>query len=549
MRGRERSYSYSKWDGSQKVDLRWERLTDELLEKFLQTGDFNLALEWLLRQGYDFGPEGPVMKGLNELVEKLLEKRRHVLSNYNAAGIAEEIQREIDDIVRIEKETVAGYFEKARRRYDYSSTDKNKNIMENFFSKEVFLDSLPKGLRHKLEALKDYKWQNAEAEQRYRILVDSIKQIQELVSNNWFTGSKPMSLKETVEAVRMLKNINQMIDAIKQGRLRDIDMDSLTDIMGRDAAQSIETMLQFMDFLQREGFIREADDDWELTTKAVKRIAQRALKDIYSTLHSDSLGIHETFRGGPGDPLPDRPRPYRYGDPLHVDLKATMFNALARKGAGGIPIEIEPDDLMVADSEFRSTSATALLLDMSLSMIREGRFAAAKKVAIALDHMIRNRFSKDKFYIIGFATVAKELRGNQLINAKGAMGGDIFTNIQDAIKLASNILDRSGARNKQIILVTDGQPTAYSKGGELHVEWPVFGISPRAVKETLKEVGHVTGKGIVINTFMLDAAPELMNFIDKMTRINKGRAFYTTPDKLGQYLLVDFVSHRKKTLH
>jgi uncharacterized protein with von Willebrand factor type A (vWA) domain len=185
---------------------------------------------------------------------------------------------------------------------------------------------------------------------------------------------------------------------------------------------------------------------------------------------------------------------------------------------------------------------------MSLSMVREGRFAAAKKVAIALDHLIKTRFRRDRFHVIGFATLARELKGNQLVNARGAFGGDIFTNIQDALKLAAKLLARTGARNKQIIIVTDGQPTAYTAAGELHVEWPVFGTSPNAMRETLKEVRRATKSGIIINTFMLDASPELMRFVDMMTRMNRGRAFYTTPDKLGQYLLVDFVRHRKRML-
>ncbi len=542
-------HHYSRWDGTQKVDLRWEKLTDELLDRFLKTGDLAFAMEWLLRQGHDFGPDGPVMQGLNKLVENLMKLRRDILSSSNISGLAEEMRRRLDEIINTEKEALKGAFEQAQRRYNTSGDQTDKLDMEKLFSQETFLDGLPANLKGAIEKLKDYKWQSQEAEQRFQELVNAIRQIQEIASRNWFTGDRPMTLEETVEAARRLKRISELIDALEQGRLFDIDLEQMAELLGEDARRSIEMMMQFMEFLHKEGFIRSGEEEWELTPKAVRRIAQRALKDIYAALHADTLGGHETTRAGLGEPVMDRPKPYEFGDPLNVDHKATMIESMIRNRDVGTPIKIEPKDFMVASTEYRSTSATVLLLDMSLSMVREGRFAAAKKVAIALDHLVRTRFARDKFFVVGFATVAKQLRSNQLANARGALGGDIFTNIQDALRLASKLLAQSGARNKQIILVTDGQPTAYSMGGELHVEWPVFGVSPNAEKETLKEIKKVTEKGITINTFMLDASPELMRFVDMMTRINKGRAFYTTPDTLGQYLLVDFVKRRKKVLH
>jgi len=548
MGGFERAWKYSRWDGSQEVDLRWEKLTDDLLDKFLRTGEIASAMEWLLRQGHQFG-DGAVMQGIDRIVEDLLKMRRELLSNYNVGGLTTQMREKLDEILDMERKAVQEEFDKAQNRYNSSGDPSSLEVMRKMFGKEDFLGNLPPSFKESVERLKDYDWQSAEARREFEELMELIRQIQEVVSRNWFTGGVPMSLEETVAAVRRLRKMAELVEALRRGRLLDVNRADLEELLGEEARRSLETMIQFVEFLHNEGYVRQADGDWELTPKAVNRIARKALRNIYSVMEPDTFGRHETRRGGVGEPIPDRSRRYRFGDPMHVDLKATLMESMIRKGATGTPIRMEPNDIMVADTEYRSTTATALLLDMSLSMVREGRFAAAKKVAIALNHMVRERFPGDSFFVIGFATVARELRGADLANARGAMGGDIFTNIQDALRLGARLLDRAGSKSKQMMLVTDGQPTAYTVGGELHVEWPVFGTSPNAARETLKEVKRITSKKIVINTFMLDASPELMQFVDEMTRINRGRAFYTTPDRLGQYLLTDYVKGRKKMLH
>jgi uncharacterized protein with von Willebrand factor type A (vWA) domain len=188
-----------------------------------------------------------------------------------------------------------------------------------------------------------------------------------------------------------------------------------------------------------------------------------------------------------------------------------------------------------------------LLLDMSWSMSWEGRFAAAKRVALALESLIRTRFPRDYFGIVGFYTRAVELRLADLPEASWNMG-DPFTNLQDGLRLASRLLARHPSNNRQMIVVTDGQPTAYFAAGRLHCEWPLSfgGISVRAANETLREVERVTRQGVVINTFMLDDSPSLRAFVERLTRINKGRALYTSPDRLGEYLLVDYVAKKRK---
>jgi uncharacterized protein with von Willebrand factor type A (vWA) domain len=194
-------------------------------------------------------------------------------------------------------------------------------------------------------------------------------------------------------------------------------------------------------------------------------------------------------------------------------------------------------------------NATVLLLDMSWSMSWEGRFAAAKKVALAMQALMRKRYPRDFFAVVGFYTRAVRLNLAELSEATWNMG-DPFTNLQDGLRLGGELLSQQRAGNKNIIVVTDGQPTAYYIGGRLYCEWPMSlgGLSTRATVETLREVERVTRKNVRINTFMLDDSPPLRAFVDKMTAINRGRAFYTTPSELGRYVLVDYVGRRRKMI-
>src|SRR2546426_7670049 len=223
----------------------------------------------------------------------------------------------------------------------------------------------------------------------------------------------------------------------------------------------------------------------------------------------------------------------------------TLKNALLH--GGGVPVRIHPGDFAVYESEHTTRAATVLLLDMSWSMSWEGRFAAAKKVAMAMESLIRSRYPRDYFAIVGFFTRAIELKLRDLPEASWNMG-DPFTNLQDGLRVAADLLARHPSNNQHIIVITDGQPTAYFLRGRLYCEWPLSfgGISMRAAQETLREVERVTRRGIVINTFMLDDSPSLRAFVERMTRINKGRALYTRPDRLGEYLLVDYMAKKRK---
>lgn len=541
-------YRYSRWDGSQKEkDLAFKSLTDDLFDKFIQTGDMSLALEWLLRQGANIDLGGFDLTGLDKMMENLEKLRQEMLSKYSMSTMADEFKRELNEIVDMERKELKDRFDKASKRREINPADEAamKEMQDNFQS-EGMLDSLPENLGQTIDKLKRYNWKSDDARRRFHDLLKLIQQIQEFAANNWFQGSVPLSLDQMQDVMNRIGGINEILAALSEGNLADINLSSLAGLLGPEAKESLETMLQFMEYLREQGYIDNVFGQWDITAKAIRRIGQMALRDIFDSVLKGRFGGHRISKSGPGTVVPDVSRDYEFGMPLNVDLKSTLIKSILRSPK--LPIEIDPRDFTVNEMEFEVASSTALMLDMSLSMFREGRFAAAKRVAIALDHLIRTQYPRDNFYVIGFSTLARELRGKELAHASGSLGGDVFTNIQDGLKLACKLLGRHPAGTKQVILITDGQPTAYTLKGKLHVEWPLFGISPNANRETLKEVRRVTAQEITINTFMLDSSEELVKFINQLTKINKGRAFYTTPDKLGKYLLVDYMNKRKRSV-
>jgi uncharacterized protein with von Willebrand factor type A (vWA) domain len=254
----------------------------------------------------------------------------------------------------------------------------------------------------------------------------------------------------------------------------------------------------------------------------------------------DRAGRHEVERTGIGSEHAHEHKPYEFGDPFHLNVQETVKNAIWRSGTG-TPVRLLPDDFEVERTESLTRSATVLLLDVSLSMPMRDNFLPAKKVAIALHALITSQFPRDHFGLVSFGRVAREVAPEKLPELSWDF--EWGTNMQHALLLARKQLSRETG-TKQIIMVTDGEPTAHIEGGEAYFSYPP---SPVTVEETLKEVMRCTRDGIRINTFMLDESYYLQNFVERMTRMNGGRAFFTNADSLGDYVLVDFLDHRRRT--
>jgi len=376
--------------------------------------------------------------------------------------------------------------------------------------------------------------------QNIRDLEDFRKQYGDL-----FHGPTALSYEEALALMRAVQRLKELEEQLLSGDIERVSLEELGALLGAHAAQDFRTLQQMMLILTRAGYLTTQGGRLQLSPTGVRRIGQLALRDIYQGLLRDRPGGHQADHRGLQEVRPDETRPYQYGDPLNLDLVGTLKKALPRKS--GTPLAVHPDDFEIFATNSSTSTSTVLLLDMSWSMSWEGRFAAAKKVAMAMETLIRTRYPRDYFAIVGFFTRAVELRLKDLPEASWNMG-DPFTNLQDGLRLATDLLGRHPSNNQHIIVITDGQPTAYFARGRLYCEWPLSfgGISMRAAQETLKEVERVTRKGITINTFMLDDSTSLRAFVDRMTRINKGRALYTRPDRLGEYLLVDYIGKKRK---
>jgi len=224
---------------------------------------------------------------------------------------------------------------------------------------------------------------------------------------------------------------------------------------------------------------------------------------------------------------------------MHPDLNRTLFNALARQGAG-TPVSIAPADFEVHRSEESTISSTVLLLDMSRSMLLRGCSTAAKRVAMALHSLIQSQYPRDRLHVVGFAYYAREIQP-EAIATLSPYEFEYGTNLQHGLVIARQLLGRRHGGNKEIIVITDGEPTAHISNGQVEFAYPP---TIRTMQSTLREVGRATKEGIVINTFMLERSRYLSDFVDLMSRINRGRAFYVEPEHLGEYVLVDYVSNR-----
>jgi len=523
---------YTQWDGTQKVRLDADKVFEKLSEYLSLTDDVSQALDWLMRQGMDF--DGNQVPGLDQLLEELRQEMRQRYRDFNLKNALSEMEQRLEQILERERDTL----------------DTLKASKPEAEEKIKQLARMPRRLSEAIRKLENYDFEDAEAKAEFESLLEEYDNIRDLENfrdrfGQMFHGPKSLDYQQALELMREMERLKQLEQDLMSGNFDSVSAEDLQQMLGQQALQDFQSLQQISMMLNESGYLIQKGNQTQLSPKGVRKIGQLALRDIYQSLIKDRAGGHVTDYRGISEMRPEQVRPYVYGDQLNLDLVSTLKRALARKA--GVPLELRPDDFQVFESDYGSTSSTVLCLDMSWSMSWEGRFAAAKKVAMAMETLIRSKYPRDFFSIVGFFTRAVELKLKDLPEASWNMG-DPFTNLQDGLRLAGELLARHPSRNQHIIVITDGQPTAYFLKKRLYCEWPLSfgGISMRAAQETLKEVERITRRGIVINTFMLDDSPSLRAFVEKMTQLNHGRALYTRPDHLGEYLLVDYISKKRK---
>ncbi len=302
--------------------------------------------------------------------------------------------------------------------------------------------------------------------------------------------------------------------------------------------------------LEREGEPsagpRETKAKFEITDKALDFLGFRTLRDLLGSLGKSSFGRHDTRELSTGVESEGSSRRYEFGDTLNLDVNATLLSAIHRNGLK-TPLELDYQDLQVHQCEYQSSCATVLMLDCSHSMILYGedRFTPAKKVALALTHLIRTQYPGDTLHLVLFHDTAEEMPLAELARVRV---GPYYTNTREGLRLAQRLLSRQKKDMRQIVMITDGKPSALTlEDGRIYKN--AFGLDPLVVSETLHEVARCRRNGILINTFMLAQDYGLINFVQKVTEICRGKAYFTTPYTLGQYLLMDYMKKKVKHIH
>jgi Ca-activated chloride channel homolog len=346
------------------------------------------------------------------------------------------------------------------------------------------------------------------------------------------------------------------VDEEMRERLRQMQMDGTLDEL---IEQLIERMQQ-EDYISVDqphdpsrqssigGQVGEAQPQakFEITDKSLDFLGFKTLRDLMGSLGKSSFGRHDTRDLATGIETSGASRHYEFGDVLNLDITATLSSAIEREGLK-LPLNIEYSDLQVHQCEYQSSCATVLMLDCSHSMILYGedRFTPAKKVAMALSHLIRTQYPGDSLSMILFHDSPEEVPLSQLARVKV---GPYYTNTREGLRLAQRILQRQRKDMKQIVMITDGKPSALTlEDGRIYKN--AFGLDPLVVSQTLEEVSKCKRAGILINTFMLASDYGLVQFVQKVTEMCRGKAYFTTPYTLGQYLLMDYMSRKTKTIH
>ena len=359
------------------------------------------------------------------------------------------------------------------------------------------------------------------------------------------SGGDSLGYSEAVEAVAELADLEALSDQLSQSRpgstLDDVDVEMLERRLGGEAVADLQALRDLERELEQQGFLTRTDDGLRLTPQAVRRLGQTALKRVFAQIAAAGHGDHDDHRTGAADEPTGLSRPWEFGDELPIDTPRTVGNALRRAGlpTGGVALAVE--DFEVIETERRTSAAVALCVDLSYSMVADGRWGPMKQTALALHHLIETRFRQDALQVIGFNRLARRLSPVQLAEAEPEWIQG--TNLQHALLLAARHLRRHPDAEPVVLVVTDGEPTAHLMAdGDAFFSWP---STPATIRATVAQVDELTRYGATINTFMLGEDPGLARFVDAIAQRSGGRVF--TPDigRLGEYVVADYLRARR----
>ena len=604
-----RIHRYTQWDGKQQVlfpttDDLLKHLSDNLLEE----EGVRRALRDLMRRGLTSEDGLRSVKGMREFLREAEQKRRELLNQYSPdsfkltpeetqalgdklSSLAEKLEAyhdkmrnfmerlsgkyadSMDEMSRRMQEAYQRYQElqnRLQKQISERSMQQPQNLsgqnyqglmdmldrMNKLLEDENFLKNLPQMLDAAVDDL-DNLLENLDSltQQQLQQLSDMISQMQQLeqlMSQYPFQGSQRMGMGEAGQILGQLRGLERFLRWGQRGMgdPSDLNLEQIRELLGDEAYEHLKYLKGVEQTLEEEGYVVRTSHGLKLTPRGMRKIGDKALREIFQILNKSRWGNHNTAaRGSQGERL-EETKKYEYGDAMHVNISETLFNALEKREKGA-PLNIAPDDFSVHRVEFSTTSETALLIDVSYSMLMNDALHAGKKVALALHRLIETKYPQDTLHLVAFRSNAKLIKAEDLpsiISLTYFM--EHGTDIKEALRFARQLLGSNKSTTRQIILITDGEPTAATldRGGRLHSGWGSALLHNRIVHETLKEVKRCTQSGIKINTFMLGADFYRQGFIDQLSRLNTGRVFYTSPDQIGNYIVVDYIANKRKRL-
>ncbi|HLF79287.1 MAG TPA: VWA domain-containing protein [Dehalococcoidia bacterium] len=497
----------------------FQELVDELRQKMLGE-QFKMMQQGLERMTQeDMGPIRDMVRDLNELLAK------------HARGGATEQD-----------------FQEFMAKHGHMFPDNINNIddlveyLEQSASQMAsLLASMPAEMRQQLMETMQALMQDEQLQNELMQMGDLIEQItgRPLGRRYPFQGDDPVGFDEAFDIMKDLHNVDELERQLRQA-MRDLDFDNVDEdlmqqLLGPEAANTLNEMRRMAKLLEEAGIARRDGKDMTLTPRGVRRLGERTLRDLFAELRQDRVGQHDQPQRGQSAEQVSETKPWEFGDPFLVDISASIGNAVRRNGPG-LPISIEAKDLEVHRRESLISSATVIAMDMSRSMFSNGAFYEAKRVAFALNTLIKSRYPRDYLQLVVFSYFAMELKPERLLQSDWVDWSG--TNIELALAKSRELLSKLTSSNRQIILITDWRPRPV---------WGPFG-DEGTVEGMLREVKKCTRAGIRINTFMMDSDPSSMALAQAMMRMNKGRVFFGAPGKMGRYVLVDYLKGKKKRI-
>jgi uncharacterized protein with von Willebrand factor type A (vWA) domain len=356
-------------------------------------------------------------------------------------------------------------------------------------------------------------------------------------------GEDAQPMTATVDALERLSDYEELDRSMRGdyagASLADVDEESLRRTLGEDAVRDLRKLKEVERALEKAGLVQRNKGRLEVTPRGARKLGERALVRVFEHLRRDREGVHAAQQlGGAAEPTGST-RPWQFGDSGQIAVQRTVFNAVVRGGSSPSP-KLEPADFELVDAETRTEAATALLLDLSFSMPLRGHFVHAKRMALALHALIESRYPHDKLYLIGFSDFARKMDPQDLT----ATGWERVygTNMQHAFNLAGRLLSQHPRATRQVIMVTDGEPTAHLESdGEVMFSWPPV---PETIRRTLSEAMRLAKAGVTLNVFMLEDSPGLARFMERLAKLTSGRVFLMADEALGEFVVRDYVARR-----